>query len=141
MVAKWKKPLIKHGKLTKYHYLVHYPKNLKLGKNFDIGSFTYINSKFGVQIDDYVQIGSHCSLYSSSTIDSKNGSIVLKKNCKIGTHSTIMPNVSVGENSMIGAYSFVTNHVPSNQLWYGVPAKFVRKLTKKEKENFRLFED
>jgi len=33
----WKKPIIKHGKITKYNYLVQYPKNLKLGKNFDIG--------------------------------------------------------------------------------------------------------
>jgi acetyltransferase-like isoleucine patch superfamily enzyme len=124
---KWKKPIIKHGKLTKYNYVVQYPENLKLGKNFDIGTFTYVNSHFGVEIDDDVQIGSHCSIYSHSTIDSKKGKVILKTNCKIGTHSTIMPNVTVGENSIVAAYSFVTKNIPSNQIWGGVPAKLLKK--------------
>ncbi len=130
MKKKWRKPIIKHGKMTKYNYLVQYPKNLKMGKNFDIGEFTYVNSKYGVEIGDYVQIGSHCSLYSHSTIDSKKGPIILEKNCRIGTHSTIMPNVTIGENSIIAAYSFVNKSVPKNQIWAGVPAKFKTKIKK-----------
>ena len=130
MKKKWRKPIIKHGKMTKYNYLVQYPKNLKMGKNFDIGEFTYVNSKYGVEIGDYVQIGSHCSLYSHSTIDSKKGPIILEKNCRIGTHSTIMPNVTIGENSIIAAYSFVNKSVPKNQIWAGVPAKFKAKIKK-----------
>ena len=128
MTEKWKKPMIEHGKLTKFNYIVQYPENQKIGVGFDIGSFTYINSKFGVEIQDYVQIGSHCSIYSHSTIDQKQGPIILKKNCKIGTHSTIMPNVIIGENSVIGAYSFVNEDVPANQLWIGVPAKFKKNI-------------
>lgn len=127
-MKKWKKPIIKHAKLTKYNYIVQYPENLKLGKNFDIGTFTYINSKYGVTIEDDVQIGSHCSLYSNSTIDSKKGPVILKKNCKIGTHSTIMPNVMIGENSVIAAYSFVTGDIPPNQIWAGIPARFKKKI-------------
>lgn len=127
-VKKWRKPVILHGKLTKYNYIVYYPKNLKLGKNFDIGTFSYINCRFGVDIENDVQIGSHCSIYSHSTIDGKQGKVILKKNCKIGTHSTIMPNVTIGENSIIGAYSFVTENVPKNEIWVGVPAKFKAKL-------------
>ena len=103
----WKKPEILHGKLTKYNYIVHYPENLKLGKYFDIGTFTYINGKFSVEVGDNVQIGSHCSIYSNSTIDEKSGPVILKENCRIGSHSTIMPNVTIGENSIIAAYSFV----------------------------------
>ena len=79
---KWTKPVIKHSKLTKYNYIVQYPENLKLGKCFDIGEFTYINSRYGVTIEDDVQIGSHCAIYSHSTIDSKIGPVVLKNNCK-----------------------------------------------------------
>ena len=124
----WKKPIIKHGKLTKYNYIVQYPENLILGKNFDIGEFTYINSQYSVKIEDNVQIGSHCSIYSNSTIDSKKGKVVLKKNCKIGTHSTIMPGITIGENSVIAAYSFITKNIPDNQIWSGVPAKFKKKL-------------
>ena len=121
-MTEWTKPTIEHGKMTKYNYIVQYPENLKTGKNFDIGTFTYINSHYGVEIQDDVQIGSHCSIYSHSTIDSKKGPIVLKRNCKIGTHSTIMPNVTIGENSVIAAYSFVTHNIPDNEMWAGVPA-------------------
>jgi len=128
MKKKWRKPIIKHGKMTIYNYLVQYPKNLKLGKNFDIGEFTYINSQYGIEIQDDVQVGSHCSIYSHSTIDEKKGSVKLKKNCKIGTHSTIMPNVTVGENSVVAAYSFVNKNIPKNELWAGVPAKFKSKI-------------
>ena len=123
----WEKPIIKHAKLTKYNYIVQYPENLKLGRNFDIGSFTYINSQYGVEIKDFVQIGSHCSIYSNSTIDNKKGSVTLEKNCKIGTHSTIMPGVTIGQNSVIAAYSFVTKNIPNNEVWEGVPAKFKKK--------------
>jgi len=128
----WKKPIIKHGKMTKYNFIVQYPQNLKLGRNIDIGEFTYINSHFGVEIYNLVEIGSHCSIYSHSTIDSKKGKVVLKKNCRVGTHSTIMPNVTVGENSIVAAYSFVTKDIPKNEIWAGIPAKKIRKLRKNE---------
>ena len=127
-MKKWKKPIIKHGKMTKYNYIVQYPENLKFGKNFDIGEFTYINSEFNVEIQDDVQIGSHCSIYSNSTIDEKIGPVKLAKNCKIGTHSTIMPNVTIGENSIVAAYSFVTKDIPDNEIWSGIPAKFKQKI-------------
>lgn len=125
----WTKPIIKHSRLTKYNYIVQYPENLKTGKFFDIGSFSYLNCQHGIEIEDNVQIGSHCSIYSNSTIDGKSGPVKLKKNCKIGTHSTIMPNVTIGENSVVAAYSFVTKSIPKNQLWLGIPAKFKKNLS------------
>lgn len=121
----WKKPIIKEGKLTKYNWLVQGVKNFTLGKNTDIGAFTYIQARSGVVIEDNVQLGSHCSIYSVSTIDNKKGKVVLKKNCKIGTHSTIMPGVTVGENSVVGAHSFVKEDIPDNVLAFGVPAKVI----------------
>jgi len=128
MNKNWQTPDISHGKMTKYNYLVQYPENLVLGRDFDIGSFVYINANYGIEIQNNVQIGSHCSIYSHSTIDNKKGKVVLMKNCKIGTHSTIMPGITIGENSVIGAYSFVTKDVPNNELWLGVPAKYDKKI-------------
>lgn len=130
MKRTWKKPIIRHGILTKYNYIVQYPKNLKLGKDLDIGEFTYINCHYNVEINDNVQIGSHCAIYSHSTIDGKKGPIILEKNCKIGTHSTIMPNVRIGENSIVAAYSFVNKDIPKNQIWAGVPARFKSRMKK-----------
>ncbi|MCZ7384097.1 MAG: acyltransferase [Candidatus Methanoperedens sp.] len=124
----WEYPLIEENKLTEYHWLVQHKDKLKLGYKTDIGAFTYINAKNGVIIEDYVQIGSHCSLYTVSTIDDKKGPIILKKNCKIGSHSTIMPNVTVGSNSIIGAHSFVNKDIPDNVLAFGTPVKVIKKL-------------
>ena len=125
---KWQYPEIKEGKLTEYNWMVRNKDGLKLGYKTDIGAFTYINAKNGVVIEDFVQIGSHCSLYSESTIDNKAGQIKLKKNCKIGSHSLIMPGVTVGENAVIGAFSFVNRDVPENVVAAGVPIKIIKKL-------------
>lgn len=130
--TKWKQPTFNKNDTTKWNWMCQHHKNLELGYAVDIGAFTYINAKRGVVIGEFVQIGSHCSLYSVSTIDNKEGRIVLKKNCRIGTHSVIMPGVTIGENAVIGAYSFVNTDIPDNTLAYGIPAKKIRKLTKKE---------
>lgn len=124
----WKFPRIEEGKLTKWNWLVQNKDNLILGKRVDIGAFTYINAKYGVEIQEDVQIGSHCSIYSISTIDDKKGKVTLKKNCKIGSHCVVMPGVTIGENSMIGAFSFVNKDIPDNVVAVGVPVKVIRKL-------------
>ena len=75
-----------------------------------------------------MQIGSHCAIYSISTIDNKEGQVILKKNCRIGSHSVVMPGVTIGENSVIGAFSFVNKDIPPNVAAAGVPAKVIKKL-------------
>lgn len=52
-------------------------------------------------------------------------SIEIGKNCFIGCHTTIMPNVTIGDNSIVGAGSVVTKSIPSGEVWAGVPAKFI----------------
>lgn len=123
---KWDFPDIKDGEMTRYNWLVRHPQKLSLGYKTDIGAFSYINAEYEVLIEDDVQIGSHCSIYSISTIDNKKGRVTLKKNCKIGTHSVVMPGVTIGENSIIGAFSFVNNDIPANVIAYGVPARVVK---------------
>jgi acetyltransferase-like isoleucine patch superfamily enzyme len=129
----WKFPDIENGRLTEYNWLVQHKERLVLGRYTDIGAFTYINAKNGVTIEDHVQIGSHCSLYSVSTIDDREGPVILKKRCRIGTHSVVMPGVTVGENSLVGAFSFVNEDIPSGVMAFGVPAKVIRKLSEEEK--------
>jgi len=124
----WAYPEIEEGKPTKYNWVVQHKDNLKLGYKTDIGAFTYINAKYGVIIEDLVQVGSHCSIYSISTIDDKAGKVILKKNCKIGSHSVVMPGVTIGENTIVGAFSFVKQDIPSNVIAVGIPAKVIRGL-------------
>ena len=124
----WKYPEIEEGVPTKYNWVVQNIGGLKLGNKTDIGAFTYINAKYGVIIEDDVQIGSHCSVYSISTIDNTSGEVILKTNCKIGSHSTVLPGVTIGKNSIIGAHSLVNTDIPDNVVAYGVPAKVIKTL-------------
>ena len=126
----WEYPEIEEGKLTKYNWMVQNKEGLKLGKYTDIGAFCYINAKEGVIIEDDVQIGAGVKIYSVDTIGNKKGKVILKKNCKIGANSVILPNTVVGENSIVGACSilkYVIN-IPANEIWAGVPAKKLREL-------------
>jgi len=126
--SNWEYPDIEDGKLTKYNWIVQNIEGFDLGFETDIGAFSYINALNGVKIEDNVQIGSHCSIYSISTIDESHGRIVLKQNCRIGSHSTILPGVSIGKNSIIGAHSLVNKDIPDNVIAFGVPVKVVRQL-------------
>ncbi len=124
----WVFPEITEGRLTKYNWLVQGAERLSLGYKSDIGAFSYINARYGVEIQDHVQIGSHCSIYSISTIDQKKGLVTLKKNARIGSHTTIMPGITIGENAVIGAHSFVNQDIPDNMMAYGVPARIIKKV-------------
>jgi len=128
---KWEFPEIVEGKPTKYNWIVQHKDNLKLGFKTDIGAFTYINAKNGVIIEESVQVGSHCSIYSVSTIDNKAGEVTLKKNCRIGSHSVIMPGVTVGANAVIGAFSFVNKDIPDNVVAMGIPARIKGEISRK----------
>lgn len=124
----WEYPKIEDGKPTEFNWVVQHKDRFKLGYKTDIGAFTYINAKYGVVIEDFVQIGSHCSIYSISTIDNKEGQVLLKRNCKVGSHCVVLPGVTVGENSIIGAFSFVNQDIPNNVIAVGIPAKVIKKI-------------
>lgn len=123
----WKPPKIVDGKLTKWSWMVQNLKGLKLGRKTDIGAFTYINALYGVDIGDRVQIGSHCSIYSVSTIGKEKGRVVIGGGACIGSHCTIMPGVKVGKGAIVGAHSFVNRDIPAGATAFGVPVKIKKK--------------
>ena len=128
----WQYPKIEEGKFTKYNWLVQNKSGLKLGKYTDIGALSYINAKNGVIIEDNVQIGGGCKIYSQDTIGEKKGKVILKNNCKIGANSVILPNVTMGENSIVAAGSIVKygTIISPNEVWAGSPAKKIKDLTR-----------
>jgi len=123
----WKYPEIREGRMTRYNWLVQNKGGLKLGKMTDIGAFTYINAKYGVVIGDNAQLGSHCSIYSVSTIDNKKGKVSIGKNSCVGSHSVVMPGVKIGKDCLVGAFSFVNKDIPDGCVAFGVPAKVIKK--------------
>ena len=124
----WEYPEIIDGRPTRYHWIVQGVDGFVLGYKTDIGAFCYIQAKEGVVIEDFVQVGSHCAIYSVSTIDGKKGRVVLKENCRIGSHTTILPGVTIGKNAIVGAHSLVNRDIPENVLAFGVPVEIIRHL-------------
>ncbi|MEK7513831.1 MAG: acyltransferase [Patescibacteria group bacterium] len=123
----WQQPAFDKNDMTKWNWICQHRDKFQLGKNTDIGAFTYINAKYGVIIEDEVQIGSHCAIYSDNTIDNIQGKIIIKQGARIGSHTVILPGVTIGENALIGAHSLVKQNVGPNEIVGGVPARLIKK--------------
>lgn len=122
----WQPPVIEEGKPTRWNWVVQGVNGLVLGRRTDIGAFTYINARNGVEIADEVQIGSHCSIYSVSTIDGKEGKVTIGEGACIGSHSVVMPGVTIGAGAVIGAFSFVNKDIPANVIALGQPVRVIK---------------
>ena len=68
----------------------------------------------------------------SKVIKFREQGVELKKSCYIGANVLILPGVTIGQYSIIGAGSVVTKSIPSYSLAYGVPAHVVRKINKED---------
>ena len=119
-------PIYDEYGLTQWHWLVRYKENFKLGKNTEIGAFTVIDAENGVIVEDNVKVGFGCIILSESSIDNKSNLVILKNNCNLGSKSVVMPGVIIGNNSIVGANSFVNKSIPDNEIWFGSPAVFYK---------------
>jgi len=102
---KWERPKIDEEGWTKYGWRCQHPEGLSMGEKVDIGCFTYMNAKHGIIIEDDVQIGSHCSIYSDNTENNTHGPVVIGKGALIGSHCLILPNSRILPGAKIRAYS------------------------------------
>ena len=124
----------------------------KVGKNAVVGdncSFTsYCEIRDNCKLGNNVSMGSRCTLSANTIVEDdvimKYGFVVtdtpnlnqnetkktgvLKRNSKFGANVVIMPAVTIGANVEIGACSQVRHDVPDDEIWYGSPAKFYRKV-------------
>lgn len=97
----------KNVRIHSYGWRCQHPNGLKLGKNTDIGCFTFMNAKYGIEIGDNVQLGSHCSIYSINTENDTRGKVIIGENSLIGSHTIILPNTIINPNSKIPAGSIM----------------------------------
>ena len=110
---------------------VEVQKNVTIGENSRIQSHSFICE--GVDIGKNVFIGHNVNTINDNLPKVNNENwvvekIIIRDNVSIGTGSTIMGNITIGENSIIGANSLVTTDIPYNEVWVGSPAKFLRKI-------------
>ena len=102
-----------------------------LGKNVKLFSPSLPSELYLISIEDNVMCASgvrflthdasinHLMRITPGELMDSVGSIVLHENCFIGAFSTLMPNCSVGKNSIVAAGSIVTKHIPDNEVWGG----------------------
>ena len=132
------------GDETKIGAFVEIQKNASVGKRCKISSHTFICE--GVEIEDNVFIGHSVTFindsYPRSTTaggelqteaDWKVEKTRICKGASVGSGSTILCNVTVGENAIVGAGSVVTKNVPANAIVAGNPAKVLRYITEEKK--------
>ena len=126
---------------TKIGTFVEIQKNAFIGKNCKISSHTFICE--GVHIEDNVFVGHNVTFINDKhpRATNEDGSMqtesdwkveetFVKKGASIGSSSTIMCGITIGENSIVGAGAVVTKDVPPNSIVAGVPAKLIKKIKK-----------
>jgi acetyltransferase-like isoleucine patch superfamily enzyme len=129
------------GDNTKIGAFVEIQKNAIVGKNCKISSHTFICE--GVIIEDDVFVGHNVAFINDSyprattaggtlqtEADWKVEPTIVKKGASIGSGTTILANVTIGENAIVGAGSVVTKDVPPYAIVAGNPAKFFRRIEK-----------
>jgi len=129
------------GDNTKIGAFVEIQKNAKVGKNCKISSHTFVCE--GVVIEDEVFVGHNVAFINDSyprataadgalqtEQDWKVEQTLVKKRASIGSGSTILSKVTIGENALVGAGSVVTKDVPANAVVAGNPARILRYINK-----------
>ena len=132
------------GDNTKIGAFVEVQKNATVGKNCKISSHSFICE--GVTIEDGVFIGHSVTFINDSypRATTEEGGLqtekdwvvertMVRKGASIGSGSTILSNIEVGENAIVGAGSVVTKDVPANAIVAGNPAKVLRYIQKEQR--------
>lgn len=108
---------------------------IRLGRNVFINQGCSFLDLGGITIEDDVMIGPRVNITSENhpvkVAERKTlvpGAVVIKRNAWIGAAATIMPGVTIGENSVVGAGAVVTKDVLANTVVTGIPAKVVKEL-------------
>ncbi len=127
------------GDGSKVGAFVEIQKNARIGRNCKISSHTFICE--GVTIEDNAFIG-HGVVFINDTYPratAQNGKLkidadwkvettLVKRGASIGSGSTILSNLVIGENALVGAGSVVTKDVPPGVIVVGNPARMLKSI-------------
>ena len=116
-------------------FYINYGGGIALGKNVFINHGCSFLDLGGITIEDDVMIGPNVNITSEDhpvEVETRKtlvpAKVLIRKNAWIGAAATILPGVTVGENSVVGAGAVVTKDVPDNTVVAGVPAKVIRQI-------------
>ena len=114
-------------------FYTNFGKFIQIGKNVFINHACTFLDMGGITIEDNVLIGPKVNLITENhPLDPTDRKaliakpIIIKRNAWIGAAATILPGVTVGENSIVAAGAVVSKDVPDNVVVGGIPAKFIK---------------
>lgn len=132
------------GRPQRCVFFVDREASISIGKNVGISS-TALVAHQNITIGDNVKIGGGVCIYDTDfhSLDPEirmqnlkvdrqariSKSVTVEDNVFIGAHTTILKGVTIGKNAVIGACSVVAKDVPTNEIWAGNPAKFIKKIS------------
>ncbi len=125
--------------------------HITIGSNIHISAFVALYGAKGIVIEDYSGVSPHSTIYSAMDDFSGNylvgpihpeeftnvtgGTVTLKRCVQIGCNSVVFPNVTIGEGSIVGAYTLVRYSLEPWCMYVGIPA---RKLKERSKEMLKF---
>lgn len=116
-------------------FYTDFGKNITVGKNVFINACCHFQDHGGVSLGDGCQIGHNVvfatlnhGLAPEDRQTTYPAPITLGKNVWVGSNSTILQGVTIGDNAVIAAGAVVTKDVPENTIVGGVPARIIRKI-------------
>ncbi len=122
------------GKLIKFPQLgsVIIQDNVEIGSNTCIDRGAFSNTIIGsnTKINNLCHIAHNVVIGNTTIITAQvniSGSTIIGNNVWIAPNSTLIGHQKIGDNVLIGAGSVVLGDIPSNEVWVGNPAKFLRK--------------
>lgn len=119
------------------------------GKHVYLGNRVYANFNLTLVDDTFIYIGDMTMIGPNVTVTTAahpilpelreknlqyNIPVKIGRNCWIGAGVTILPGVTVGDNSVIGAGSVVTKDIPADVVAYGTPCRVIRQIGERDKE-------
>lgn len=121
------------------HVVLKNIKSVHVGENFSLHDFCYVDAIGGVTIGNNVSIAHGSSLISFNHTwgntelpikynPIKEGAIIIEDDVWIGCGVRIMPGITIGKRSIVGAGSVVTKDVPANTIVGGMPAEFIKSI-------------
>lgn len=135
------------GKPVDPSFRVFPPLYTDFGKNITVGKNVFINACCHFQDQGGITLGDNCLVGHNVVFATLNhgfapeerqsmlpAPIVVGRNVWIGSNSTILQGVTIGDNSIIAAGSVVTKDVPANAIVAGVPARFIRSISPEEEK-------